>query len=61
MSNISDFTCCVCHKGPQQGITVHRINAKGQPGIWAFEKHIKQTDGRIDPEVKKITDILEGR
>ena len=54
--------CCICNKGPQQGVTVFRVNAKGVPGIWACDKHLKQTDApKVDAEVREITRILENR
>ena len=47
--------CCICKRGPQQGIAVFRINAKGVTGIWACEKHLKQTDAPpVDPLVTEI-------
>ena len=42
------------------GVTVHRINEKGVPGVWACNKHINQTDVTVDPEVKALTDLLDG-
>jgi hypothetical protein len=56
------FRCIVCRKGPMDGVTVHRVNAKGQPGIWACTRHIKQTDAPpIDPDVQRIVSAIEGR
>lgn len=52
--------CIFCHKGPMDGVTIHRINEKGVEGIWACNKHIKQTDVTVDPIVKKLTDIIDG-
>lgn len=51
--------CLFCGKGPAEGVTVFRVNAKGQPGVWACEKHIKQTDAVIDPAVKQIADAFK--
>jgi hypothetical protein len=52
--------CVVCHKGPQDGVTIHRINAKGQPGLWACARHYGQTDGPpIDPDVQTIVTAIE--
>lgn len=36
--------CVFCKKGLKEGLALHRINAKGQPGIWACTKHVKLTD-----------------
>lgn len=63
MSEVS-VRCCICGDGPMTGPTfcsVHRINAKGVKGIWACEKHIKQTDGKTDPELMELVHILEHR
>lgn len=38
-----------------------RVNEKGQPGVWACKKCIKKTDATVDPEVARITRILETR
>lgn len=52
--------CCICNKGPAEGISIFRINAKGVPGIWACKSHIKNTDAPpIAPEVDEIVSILE--
>lgn len=63
MSN--EVVCCICRRGPHEsdgGVAVFRINAKGVPGIWACEKHIKQTDAPpVDPVVQEIVDILGGK
>lgn len=56
---LSDFKCCICGKGPAENVTLHRVNAKGVAPIMACAKHIKQTDGRIDPLAKQVTDIIE--
>ncbi len=54
--------CEICDKGPLQGRTVYRINAKGMKGRWACEEHYKQFDALpIDPTVLKITKALENK
>ena len=59
--------CCICRKGPVEGVTVYRVNAKGVAGIWACEKHLKQTDAPpVDPEVASVcsafdTEVKYGR
>jgi hypothetical protein len=50
--------CLFCQKGPAQGVSLFRVNAKGQPGIWACGKHVRQTDAAVDPDVKTIADAL---
>jgi len=42
------------------GVTIHRINEKGQPGVWACNKHIKQTDVVVTPDVQALTDLIDG-
>lgn len=42
------------------GVTIHRIKAKGQPGVWACNKHIKQTDVVVPADVKALTDLIDG-
>lgn len=41
------------------GVTAYRINEKGVEGIWACERHIKQTDATIPSDVKALTEIIE--
>ena len=53
--------CLFCGKGPAEGVTIYRINAKGQKGKWACEKHIGRTDATIAPEVRDVVRVLEGR
>lgn len=51
--------CLFCQKGLAEGVSLRRINAKGQPGVWACAKHIGQTDAKPDPELDRIVDIIE--
>lgn len=53
--------CIFCGKGPAQGVNLFRVNAKGQPGKWACDKHIKQTDAAVDPVVRQIVDTINPR
>jgi ribosomal protein L37AE/L43A len=40
---------------------LHRANEKGVAGIWWCE-HCMALEGKlVDPEVKEITDIIDGR
>ena len=61
MATIRDFSCAVCGKGPAEGVTVHRMSAKGRPGLWACNEHKDQFDGKVDEEILEITKILEGK
>ena len=53
--------CLFCKQGPAQGVTVFRVNAKGQPGVWACERHMKQTDTVIPADVKAVTDCFKAK
>lgn len=52
--------CAVCNRGPAQGVSLFRMNATGQKGLWACNEHKDHFDGRIDPETQEIVRILEG-
>jgi hypothetical protein len=52
--------CIFCRKGPADGVSLFRINAKGQPGVWACRPHMKRTDATIPEEVGDIVSIIEG-
>ena len=54
--------CCVCKKGPANGVPVYRINEYGIEGIWACSQHIKQTDAPPVPEdVRRIVRAISGK
>lgn len=54
-----NMNCCICHKGPQQGVALFRVNAKGQPGIWACKPHLSQTDAPpVDSAVAQFVDLV---
>lgn len=55
--------CEICHKTPADGITtLHRVNEKGVKGIWRCKRHLTHDqEAAIDPEVLKITQIIEKR
>lgn len=56
-----NFRCVICQKGMPY-VSLFRINAKGQPGLWACAKHLKQTDAPpLDPELQKLSEILAGK
>jgi hypothetical protein len=54
------FKCCICQKGIPDVPSLFRINAKGQPGIWACAAHRNRTDAKIDPELDAAVDIIIG-
>jgi hypothetical protein len=54
--------CVFCRKGPNEGVSLYRINAKGQTGVWACDGHIGQTDAApIPPAVKRLADVFSGK
>lgn len=53
--------CIFCQKGPAEGVALFRVNAKGQPGVWACPDHINRTDATVDPAVKDIVSALDRR
>lgn len=53
--------CLFCQKGPAQGVSLFRVNAKGQPGVWACERHIGQTDAAVDDDVRGIVSALKSK
>lgn len=53
--------CAVCDKGPMQGVSIFRMNAKGQPGLWACNEHKDHFDGRIPEDVKEVVSVFENR
>ena len=58
---MTGVVCCVCRRGPADvdgGVTIYRINPKGQPGIWACDTH-RPAGQHIDPEVREIIQIIE--
>lgn len=58
---MSGPVCIICRKGVANGLILHRVNAKGQPGIWACRKHVGQTDAPpVDPEMNHLLDVIRG-
>jgi len=51
----------LCTVSPRTGGTTYRINAKGQPGIWACRQHMKNTDATIAPEVEQVVNAIKGK
>ena len=42
------------------GLTLWRVNPKGQPGIWRCSKHLTLDQRRaLDPELVRLTSIIE--
>ena len=51
--------CFVCGKGPPNGPSVFRVNAKGQPGVWACDEHRRHADKQADPKTIAVVRELE--
>ena len=60
---MSGFRCFYpgCSASMRTGASLYRINATGQPGVWACRKHRANTDAPRDPELDELVDILEGK
>lgn len=52
--------CCICGLGPIQGISIFRVNKKGDIGIFACRKHMGQ-GVKIDKQVDTLVKIMEKR
>ncbi len=54
------MNCEICNKGPREGVTVYRVNPKGQQGIWRCPAHLtsEQADG-IHPETIQVVRLIE--
>lgn len=55
------MNCAVCGRGPDDGVSVYRMNEVGQPGLWSCNEHKDQFDGRIPDDVKEMVSIIEGK
>ena len=53
--------CAVCGRGPAGGTSIFRMNAKGQPGLWACNEHKDQFDARVPEDVMQVVRTLEGK
>jgi hypothetical protein len=53
--------CLFCRKGPMDGVSLYRINAKGEAGVWACARHKGQTDAKPDKATEDFVKILESR
>lgn len=52
--------CEVCHKGMKEGVTLHRVNAKGVKGIWRCPRCLTHDqEANIDTTVRDIVGIIE--
>jgi hypothetical protein len=60
---MSEMVCMFCRKGPTgpDSVSLFRVNAKGQPGVWVCQRHIKQTDAPRDEFTETLVAILEGK
>lgn len=56
---MTKYVCLFCRKGPSDGVSIFRINAKGQPGVWACREHKKMTDAPRDDALDNIVRVLE--
>lgn len=52
--------CLFCGATPATGATLYRVNTTGRPGVWACEKHVKQTDAEINLAVEEIVRAIKG-
>ncbi len=54
--------CEVCDKGPQEGVTIYRVNPKGVKGIWRCPLHLTNDQAeKIDSTVITICTAVERR
>jgi hypothetical protein len=51
--------CLFCNLGPADGVSVFRINAKGQPGVWACASDLPKADTRVDPATRAVVEHIE--
>ena len=51
--------CEICRLGPADGLSVYRVNPKGQEGIWRCKPHLGSS-APIAPEVAAIAEAIEG-
>ena len=52
--------CEVCHRGPEQGITLYRVNPKGEIGRWRCDHHMDELQRNgVDPEVGEVVKAIE--
>lgn len=62
---MSDKFKCIhpmCRVSPRTGGQVFRVNAKGQPAIWACREHLRQTDAQpIHETVDLLARAVEGK
>jgi hypothetical protein len=61
MSTVGKLGCIICGRTMAEGATLYRVNAKGQPGIWACAKHINDTDSKPDAETVQVVTALGGK
>lgn len=59
--DIFDGCCEVCGKGGPR-TTVFRVNPTGQKGVWRCREHLTdEQKGQLDPEMLRLTNIIEGK
>lgn len=54
MSTIRDIFCRICKLGPADGVSVYRLNPKGEKGIWGCKEH-----SNPDPITAEMVETLE--
>ena len=53
--------CEICNRGMAEGVTLYRVNEFGVLGIWRCPAHLAfDQEAALDPEVKKLINIIEG-
>ena len=50
--------CQVCGKGPVEGVSLFRVNAKGQPFVGRCRAHLGAS-APVDPEVEAIVNAID--
>lgn len=50
--------CEICGKGPTDGVSVLRVNAKGIPGIWRCRTDLGAS-APPDPEVMALVNVID--
>ena len=51
--------CEVCGYGPEEGLSIFRVNPKGVTGIWRCREHLAPGH-KIDAVVEDIVSTIEG-
>jgi hypothetical protein len=54
MASIQSFSCHSCGRNPSDGVSVFRVNATGQKGIWACQMHYNDPVPEIEAMVAEL-------